>query len=151
MSQDEIEQFIINTRVGRLGLSLTDGPYIVPVGYAYSDGKIFFHTCNKGLKMKALQNKPNVCFEIDESLSDASMYKSVIILGKAEIIDDKEQMIPYLQKFIDKYRIPETFEDYMNKPGRNREKELEAVRICVITPSKITGRKFIARSDFHTF
>ncbi len=150
MSHEEIEQFIINARVGRLGLSLTNGPYIVPVGYAYSDGKVFFHTCNKGLKMKALQNKPNVCFEVDESLSDASMYKSVIIFGKAEIIDDKEQMIPYLQKLIDKYRIPEPFEDYMNKPGRNREKELAAVRICVITPTKITGKKFIAKNDFHT-
>jgi len=44
-----------------------------------------------------------------------------------------------------------TFEDYLNKPGRSREKELAAVRICVITPSKITGKKFVARSDFHTF
>jgi len=108
MSSEEIEQLLINARVGRLGLSLTDGPYIVPVGYAYSDAEIFFHTCSKGLKMKALQNKPNICFEVDESLSDASMYKSVIIFGKAEIIGDKEQMITYLQKLIDKYRILES-------------------------------------------
>ena len=151
MAPDEIEQFLLNARVGRLGLSLAEGPYIVPLGYAYADGKVFFHTCSTGLKMKTIKADSNVCFEVDESLSDASMYKSVIITGKIEVIDNKEKMIPYLQKLIDKYRVPEPFEEYMSKPGRNREKELAAVRICVITPTKLTGKKFIAKSDFHSF
>jgi hypothetical protein len=30
----------------------------------------------------------------------------------------------------------------MSKPGRNKEKELQAVRVCLITPNKITGRKW---------
>jgi len=151
MATDEIEQFLLNARVGRLGLSLAEGPYIVPLGYAYADGKVFFHTCSTGLKMKAIKANSNVCFEIDESLSDASMYKSVIITGKIEVIDSKERMISYLQKLIDKYRIPQPFDDYIRKLGRDREKELAAVRICVITPTKVTGKKFIAKSDFHSF
>jgi len=105
MTPKEVEQFLSCARVGHLGLSLKDGsPYVVPVGYAYTDGKIFFHTCNKGLKMNALRQNANVCFEVDETLSDASMFKSVIVFGKAEIISDKAKMIPYLQKLIDKYR-----------------------------------------------
>jgi len=145
MSQREIEQFLACARVGRLGICLESGPYVVPVGYAYADGKIFFHTCNKGLKMDGLRRNANVCFEVDEALSDASMFKSIIVFGKAEIISDKERMIPYLQKLIDKYRLPESFDSYMSKPGRNREKELEAVRICIITPKKITGRKWVIK------
>jgi len=145
MSQREIEQFLACARVGRLGMCLESEPYVVPVGYAYADGKIFFHTCSKGLKMTALRRNANVCFEVDEALSDASMFKSVIVVGTAEIIDDKKEMIPYLQKLIDKYRVPESFDKYMSKPGRNREKELEAAKICVITPKKITGRKFVMR------
>jgi nitroimidazol reductase NimA-like FMN-containing flavoprotein (pyridoxamine 5'-phosphate oxidase superfamily) len=82
-------------------------------------------------------------FEVDESLSDASMFKSVIVFGKVEIIDDEKKMIPYLQKLIDKYRVPESFDEYMDKPGKNREKELQAVRICIITPKKMTGRKMV--------
>jgi len=69
----------------------------------------------------------------------------VIAFGIAEIIDDEEEMIPCLQKLIDKYRVPETFDKYMSKPGKNREKELKAVRICVITPKKITGRKLMPK------
>ena len=145
MTPKEIDQFLTCARVGRLGISLKDGPYIVPVGYAYADSKIFFHTCNKGLKMDSIRENPNICFEVDETLSDASMFKSVIAFGTAEIIDDKERMIPYLQKLIDKYRVPESFDTYMSKPSRNREKEMTAVRICVITPKKITGRKYVVK------
>jgi len=145
MTSKEIEQFLACARVGRLGMCLESGPYVVPIGFAYADGKIFFHTCNKGLKMDAIRRNGNVCFEVDEALSDASMFKSVIVFGTVEIISDKEKMIPYLQKLIDKYRVPESFDRYMSKPGRNREKELEAVRICVITPKKITGKKWVMK------
>lgn len=116
MSAKEIDQFLACARVGRLGMCLESGPYVVPVGYAYADGKIFFHTCNKGLKMDAIRRNANVCFEADEALSDASMFKSVIVFGTAEIIEDKERMITYLQRLIDKYQVPESFDTYMSKP-----------------------------------
>ena len=145
MTSTEIDQFLTCARVGRLGVSLKDGPYIVPVGYVYSNGKISFHTCDKGLKMGSIRRNPNVCFEVDEALSNASMFKSAIAFGIAEVIDDKKEMVPYLQKLIDKYRVPESFDKYMSKPGRNREKELKAVRICVITPKKITGGKLMPK------
>lgn len=143
MSHGEIEQFLTCARIGRLGICMEEGPYVVPVGYAYTKGKIFFHTCNTGLKIQGIKRNPDVCFEVDEALSDASMFKSVIVFGTAEIIDDKEKMIPYLQKLIDKYRVPVGFEKYMKSPGRNRESELKAVRICLITPRKMTGRKLV--------
>jgi nitroimidazol reductase NimA-like FMN-containing flavoprotein (pyridoxamine 5'-phosphate oxidase superfamily) len=147
MTQKEIEQFLTCARVGRIGVTLENGtPYVVPIGYAYADDKIFFHTCNKGSKTTVLKRNPNVCFEADEALSDTSMFKSIIAFGTAEIINDKAKMIPYLQKLIDKYRVPENFDTYMSKPGRNREKELETVRICIITPNKITGRKWVMKS-----
>ena len=149
MTCDEIDQFLTCARVGRVAMVLEKGPYVVPVGFAYADGKVFFHTCCKGLKMESLRKNPNVCFEVDESLSDATMYKSVIIFGKSEMIQDEQRMIPYLQKLIDKYRVPLGFDEYMRKPGRNRETELKAVRICLITPTNISGRKMIPKQDLH--
>ena len=143
MTSEEIEQFLSCARVGRLGIIARDKPYVVPVGFGYSKGKVFFHTCAKGLKMNELKKNPSVCFEVDEALSDITMYKSAIILGTAEIISNEKKMIPYLQKLIDKYRVPLSFDKYMTKPGRNREKELKAVRICVITPQRVTGRRFV--------
>lgn len=143
MSQAEIDQFLTCAPTGRLGLIIDNEPYIIPVGYVYHEGKIAIHSCTQGKKMEALKSNPRVCFEVDETVSDVSMYKSVIIFGKSELLDEPETMIPYLQQHINKYRIPEDFETYMQRPGRMRDEELKAARIILITPDQITGRKFI--------
>ena len=143
MSSAEINQFLSCARVGRLGLLIKDQPYIVPLGFVYDKGKIAFHTCMKGLKMKALATNPKVCFEVDETISDTSLYKSVIIQGTTQILSNPSEMIPWLQLHINKYRVPENFDSYIGKAGRNRDTELAAVRIVVITPESISGRKFM--------
>jgi hypothetical protein len=142
MEPGEIDQFLTHSRVGRIGMSVEDGPYVVPVGYCYEDGEIFFHSCFSGLKMRSMARDPDVCFLVDESLSDGSMYKSVIVRGSVEIMDG-ERMLPYLQSLINKYRVPVGFEEYISRPGRSREKEMAVVRVCVITPKEITSRKMM--------
>jgi nitroimidazol reductase NimA-like FMN-containing flavoprotein (pyridoxamine 5'-phosphate oxidase superfamily) len=146
MTSREIEQFLTCARAGRIGISLDEGPYVVPVGYAYLDGKIIIHTCRNGLKMQAMRKNRNVCFEVDETVSDASMFKSVIAFGDVKIVDGATEKIPYLQKLIDKYRVPVEFEDYIKRPGRDREKELKNVKIIVITLRKVTGRKLVRKN-----
>lgn len=143
MTRPEIDQFLTCARVGRIGLISKEGPYIVPVGFGYSEGKIFFHTCKDGLKMEAIRANPNVCFEVDESISDGSLAKSVILWGRVEIIEEKERMIPYLQKLIDKYRVPVPFSGYMARGKRNTKEELEKVRICLIAPHRMNGKKVV--------
>ena len=143
MSRAEVDQFLTCARVGRVGIALDDGPYIVPVGYAYEGGEIFFHSCFTGLKMDGMRENPNVCFEVDESTSDASMYKSVIARGTVEIIEDRERMRPYLQRLIDKYRVPVGFDEYMGRPGRYPDKEMSVVRVCVVRPREMTGQLMV--------
>jgi len=141
MTSEEIERFLTCSRVGRLGVYLEDNVYIFPIGYAYKDGNIIFHSCDKGTKMKAMRKNPNVCFEVDESVSDITLYKSVMVFGNVEIISQKEEMIPYLQMLIDKYRMPQSFDSYMK--NRDAEAELKVARICMIHPTKITGNLYI--------
>ena len=151
MSQAEIDQFLTVAPIGRLGMTTPEGPYVIPVGYCYTEGKIFIHMCREeGRKMRALQENPIVCFEVDESISDASLAKSVIITGRAEIITEQKRMIPYLQQHINKYRVPMPYSEYAvmnNRKERALEKygkpELEVVRICCITPREMTGRRIM--------
>jgi nitroimidazol reductase NimA-like FMN-containing flavoprotein (pyridoxamine 5'-phosphate oxidase superfamily) len=93
--------------------------------------------------MEGLKKNPNVCFQVDESLSDTSMYKSVIIKGLAKVIENEDEMIPYLQALINKYRVPVSFDEYISRPGRSREKEMAAMRIIVVSPTEISGRSMI--------
>jgi len=151
MGHSEIEQFLTVAPVGRLGMITPEGPYIIPTGYCYTEGKIFIHLCREeGRKMRALKANPLVCFEVDESLSDASLAKSVIITGRAEIITEPKRMIPYLQLLINKYRVPMPYGEYATRNNRKAnalekygKPELEVLRICCITPDEITGRSIM--------
>ena len=151
MSQPEMDQFLTVAPVGRLGLTTPEGPYIIPVGYCFAEGKIFIHMCSfEGRKMRVLKEHPIVCFEVDESISDLSLAKSVIITGRAEIISEPKRMIPYLQMHIDKYRVPRSYGEYATMNNRKEmalEKygrpELEILRICCITPHEMTGRSIV--------
>ena len=144
MTRKEIDQFLTCASVGRLGMIARGKPYVIPVGYVWRQGRIGIHMCAQpGLKMEALRSSPEVCFEVDESLSDVSLAKSVIITGHAEVVDDKKRMAPYLQGFVDKYRVTVPLGEYGAQKGRDLKKELERVRICEITPNEICGRSCV--------
>jgi len=156
MSQAEMDQFLTVAPIGRLGMTTPEGPYVIPMGFCYTEGKIFIHMCHEeGRKMRVLLQNPIVCFEVDESLSDASLAKSVIITGRAEIIKEPKRMIPYLQLHINKYRIPMPYGEYAVRDNRQAlalerygRPELEVVRICCITPHEMTGRSIMRTSGF---
>ena len=66
MTRAEIEQFLTVVPVGRLGMTTPDGPYVIPVGYCFTKGKIGIHLCrDEGRKMRAIKASPIVCFEVD--------------------------------------------------------------------------------------
>jgi len=148
MTRPEIDQFLSCAPVGRLGMNTPEGPYVIPVGYCYNEGKVFIHMCQQeGRKVRALQGNPIVCFEVDESLSDVSLAKSVIITGHAEFVKEPKRMIPYLQLLINKYRVLTPYSEYASRNNRKKKAleqygkpELEVVSICCITPVEITGR-----------
>lgn len=151
MSRPEMDQFLTVAPVGRLGMTTPEGPYVIPVGYCYTEGRIFIHMCSReGRKMRVLKAHPMVCFEVDESLSDASLAKSVIITGRAELISEPKRMISYLQMLIDKYRVPRPYGEYASMNNRKEKAlekygkpELEILRICRITPHEMTGRSIM--------
>jgi len=155
MTQAEMDQFLTVSPIGRIGMTTPEGPYVIPVGYCYDRGKVYIHMCREeGRKMRALKANPTVCFEVDESLSDASFAKSVIITGKAEIITEPKRMIPYLQMHIDKYRISVPYGEYALNNNRKQQAlkrygrpELEVVSICCITPHEMTGRRIVRTWD----
>ena len=81
MTQPEMDQLITCAAMGRIGLMTQEGPYIVPVGYGYSEVKV-------------------------------------------------------------------SFDEYMSRGNRKLKEEVEMVRICLISPYRITGRKII-RTNSH--
>ncbi len=109
----EARRILEASRVGRIGVSTADGPYVVPVLYLYSpeDNSIYIHSSTKGLKMEAVSRDPRVCFEVDELrkvvvgkevCKCTAEYESVIVFGKASIVEG-DQKTEILQRLSWKY------------------------------------------------
>ena len=142
MTAQEIDQFLTCARVGRIGIALEDEPYIVPVGYGYENGKVFFHSCFKGLKMNGIKQNPNVCFEVelDHKIHNTGIpckwsttYKSIIGYGTASILTDIKEKKKALKILIDHYASG-TIYDFSNEMVDN-------VAVIKITINSMTGKQ----------
>lgn len=97
LSPDEIEALLRRQRVGRLGCSANDRPYVVPITYAY-DGRFVYGYSTLGRKIGVMREQPLVCFEVDEVLGPAA-WRCVIAEGLYEELSDdaaREEALPRL-------------------------------------------------------
>src|SRR5882757_4779940 len=79
MSHEDCGAFLGRSGSGRLGCSLDNQPYIVPINIAYEEGWLYsFSTA--GQKIEWMRANPKVCVQADE-IASASSWSSVIVTG----------------------------------------------------------------------
>ncbi len=118
-SKHKMIEFLNSQPVGRI--SSLDGngyPQVIPMNFVYHDGVIFMHSHPFGEKLDNIRRNPNVGFEVDQHIcflpsyyfhpTDASqadtLYISVVIKGKAEIVDRIEEKALALNALMEKYQ-----------------------------------------------
>ena len=79
MSQQECRELLKRVSIGRLGCSLDDQPYVVPVGFSYEPDYIYMFS-TFGKKIKWMRQNPKVCLQADE-IGNRSNWLSVIVTG----------------------------------------------------------------------
>ncbi|MHB1905418.1 MAG: pyridoxamine 5'-phosphate oxidase family protein [Acidimicrobiales bacterium] len=85
MTGAEVEEFLLATRVGRVGCRDGEDTYVVPVIYAWHEGCAYAYT-TEGKKVDLMRRHPRVCFEVDEYRPDGG-WRSVIVQGVYEELD----------------------------------------------------------------
>ncbi len=81
LSRPEIDEFLREQRIARLGCHAEGVTYVVPLIYAYEDGAVVAVT-TEGRKTAMLRENPRVCVEIDEYDKDGrGSWRSVIAHG----------------------------------------------------------------------
>ena len=144
---EEITELLETNPVGTISTLLEDGtPYAVPAHFALYEGNIYLHGLSKGQKIDNILKDPRVCFETFEMaeklLADVEMackvnteYRSVIIIGKASIIDDYEKKETALNAIIKKY-TPQ-FAD-----KKLPENMVNGTAVIEIVPIETTGKYY---------
>jgi len=141
-SRDEMEGLLQAESIGCLGLSTNGTPYVVPLNYSYSDGRILFHCALEGKKIDAIRANPRVCFTVGRQTGEVRDHAggslchvdndSVICCGTARIIEDLGERAAALNAFNRRFRPDEP------------DVPMERVEKCwavEITISEMTGRR----------
>ena len=82
ISTEECLDTVARASVGRLGCSLNDQPYVVPIYFAY-EGKWLYVFSTFGKKIEWMRANPKVCVEIEEKVGE-SEWISVLVNGLYE-------------------------------------------------------------------
>jgi hypothetical protein len=101
--------------VGRMATVNQEGfPVIKPVNFLYWDGKIYLHSSKKGEKIRDIRRGNPVCFEVDEPIAyvlakgsackASYYYRSVIIKGKATLVNPRVKKLKILERLMEKYQ-----------------------------------------------
>ena len=74
-----------------------DCPYAVPISYAYSDSKLYFHGAKSGHKIDAIKrcDKASFCvIDKDDVVPEeyTTYFRSVIAFGKIRIMEEESEM-----------------------------------------------------------
>lgn len=83
-------------------------PYAVPLSYVYHDNAIFFHGATSGHKLDAIRQNEKFSFCVidqDEVIPEklTSAYRSVIVFGKAHVLEDEAEICEAARTLGQKY------------------------------------------------
>lgn len=118
-SKQKIIDFLKSQPAGRIASIDKNGyPQVIPMNFVHADGAIYMHSHPFGEKLDNIRRNPNVGFEVDQHIcflpsyyfhpTDASqadtLYISVVIKGRAEIVEDAEEKARALNALMEKYQ-----------------------------------------------
>ncbi len=88
MTAEECGTFLATASLGRLGCSLNDQPYVVPIYFTYEPGYLYVLS-TLGQKIEWMRANPQVCVQVDEVVNQ-SQWTSVIARGAYQELSEPQ-------------------------------------------------------------
>ena len=145
LSPEECEKILQKATAGILAVTGDGGwPYAVPLSYVWQDGALYFHCARSGHKLDAIRHDCRVSFCVvdqDRVIPEeyTTYFRSVIVFGRAEIVEDPAQIRAAIEILAKKYHPsdePSHRDDVIRR-------ESAAMTMIKITPEHITGKEAI--------
>jgi uncharacterized protein len=142
-----IEESIAVLENGKSGVLAVSGdydyPYAVPLSYVCGDSRIFFHCAKSGHKLDAIARNQRVSFcVIDQDKvvpqEYTTYFRSVIVFGKARILDNEDEKRSALGMLAAKY-------SHDHEQGRLQEIDKLLGQVCLVELAieHMTGKEAI--------
>ncbi|MCR5704919.1 MAG: pyridoxamine 5'-phosphate oxidase family protein [Eubacterium sp.] len=144
ISDEQSKELLKKTKRGILSLAGDEGyPYGIPMNFYYDeeDYAIYFHSAKEGHKIDAIARNDKVCFtvmnndRIDEKDGWSYHLESVVVFGRASIVEDEEVKWSRARKFAGKYFPSDKYvEQEMHTGG------MERMALIKISIEHMTGK-----------
>ncbi|HBG71841.1 MAG: hypothetical protein A2W93_12755 [Bacteroidetes bacterium GWF2_43_63] len=144
--KSELLQIISGSKTCFVAMVDSEGkPYNLPFNFGFDEDYIYLHSGTEGKKMTILRSNPNVCIAFsnseeiayqsaDVACSHFMKYKSVLVWGPVEFIDDPAEKIAVMNKFMKHYTGREDFK--YNMPAINN------VQVYRVSTKNISGKTY---------
>jgi len=144
-NRETVTALLEKSQVGRMATVNRSGfPVIKPLNFLYWDGRIYIHSSMKGEKIEDIRRGSPVCFEVDEPIAYVSTrgsacsgnyyYRSIIIKGKAALVNRRDRKLKVLDKLMEKYQPEGGYRDIA-------EEVLKKTALIEISIHEITGKE----------
>lgn len=116
-----------------VGFTINGRPFIIPTAYVRIKDYIYIHGANSNRMINAISSGSEACITVTlldgyvlarSAFHHSMNYRSVVMFGKGEVVEDKEEKIAALKAFTE-HMMPNRWDD-VRKPT---DKELNATSI----------------------
>lgn len=150
----EITAFLRRMSFGYLGTqSETPYPNVVPLNFVWHAGAVYFHSSRLGQKVKELKRNNAVTFCVADEVAlipsyfiseklacpATAFFKSVVVYGRAEIIEDADEKVAALAAFMQKLQ-PEGGYAPFDITDDEYRREIKSVLVVKIVPDSISAK-----------
>jgi uncharacterized protein len=88
VNRKECQEVLAHASIGRLGCSLDNQPYVIPIYFAYENDFIYVLS-TFGQKIEWMRSNPKVCVQVDE-IANQSQWVSVEVNGVYEELPEPQ-------------------------------------------------------------
>ena len=146
MGSDGVSRLLERAKVAAIATVNEDGtPYVTPIHYVCLDGRIYFHGLGKGQKVGNIAARPSVSmtvWEMDSLIIEGETpcnvntgYESVVISGRAAIVDDMAEKEAALEALVEKY-VPQMDD------RRMPDASVRNTAVVRVEPESVTGKTY---------
>ncbi len=96
-------RLLTETMVAHIGVVSDGEPYVSPISYVMIDDAIYIRT-TPGRRTEAIAANPRICLEISDLDHETGVWRSVIVWGDAEEVDDDGLSEQVVMALLEKYR-----------------------------------------------
>lgn len=140
LSEERAWELLREGEFGFLAMASAEGGYGVPINYAVGDGVVYMHCAPEGRKLRAVEHDERVSFCVVGSKrivpeEFTTEYESVIVTGRARIVEEPDERRRALRLIVKKYAA-----EHLEQGVKAIERSLHRTSVIAIEVDSFSGK-----------